>query len=683
MFLSLPKFIVVKKQLSILLLSLLFYSARAQITGNTLKEDSSRYIELREVRLDTKHKTTQKSIQSFFKANNASTLEEIMGRLPEISFIRRGPYGMDPSIRTFTGGQINTLVDGMRIHGACTDKMDPATIYIEPLNLENIQVQTGQSGFLSGSSIGGTINLKIADPDFRQKNKFSGTLNSGYQSAAKGFYQSLLLNYNSGRWAFRASGTYRKNDDYRSGGGKIIDYTQFEKVNYSFSAKYRYNDHTYLKADFLGDDGWNIGYPALPMDVGYAAARIGSVSIESENRHKPLQRWSAKLYANRVKHYMDDTHRPDVPIHMDMPGISKTTGAYADGEWKPGPRQSLQIRADLSSTYLMASMTMYQPGQLPMYMLTWPDHRKYQSGVSASWLMELDSLWSLRLNGRIDLINYRLISEDAKEEVGILGYPDADRDDFLKNLSVQLSRKLSSSLKANFSLGYAERVPTGSELYGFYLFNSQDNYDYLGNPALMNETSLQAEGTLVFHKGANRFQLNGFYNKIQHYITGLVDPSLSSMTIGADGVKSYINISDAILAGAEISAIFKPGKYWQVVSTLRYTYGATSEKEPLPMIPPIKNIGSARFQPGRFSVQLEYEAASRQDRINIEAGEDKTDGYFLLHGRLGYVMDIFKSNSEIQFGVENILDKLYHEHQDWGNIPRPGRNVYIQVKISF
>jgi iron complex outermembrane receptor protein len=677
------KYIKVKKHLTFLLMGLVPYFAQAQTAASKINEDSSRYIELREVRVDIKQKTTQQSLQSFFKANNASTLEDIMGRLPEISFVRRGPYGMDPAIRTFTGGQINTLVDGMRIYGACTDKMDPATIYIEPVNLENIQVQTGHSGFLSGSSIGGTINLKIADPVYQQANKFSGTLSSGYQSAAKGLYESILLNYSSGKWAIRASGTYRRNDDYRSGGGEIIDYTQFEKANYSFSAKYRYNDHTYLKADFLGDDGWNIGYPALPMDVGYAAARIGSVAIESENRNKELYKWSAKFYANRIKHYMDDTHRPDVTIHMDMPGISKTMGAFADGEWKLSPKQSLQLRADISSTYLMASMTMYQPGQLPMYMLTWPDHRKYQTGASASWQTELDSLWSLRLNGRLDIINYRLLSEDAKEEVAVLGYPDANRNDLLKNLSAQLSRKINTDLKASISIGYAERVPTGSELYGFYLFNSQDNFDYIGNPELKNETSLQAEGSLVFHKGANRLQLTGFYNKIHNYILGQVDPSLSSMTIGSNGVKSYINIPDAILTGVELSAVIKPAKYWQVVSTLRYTYGATNEKEPLPLIPPIKNVGSVRFQPGRFSAQLEYETTSHQYRINDEAGEDITEGYFLLHGRLGYVLDIFKSNSEIQCGVENIFDKLYHEHLDWGNIPRPGRNVYIQVKISF
>jgi hypothetical protein len=42
---------------------------------------------------------------------------------------------------------------------------------------------------------------------------------------------------------------------------------------------YLVNEKTTLKTDILLDDGWNIGYPSLPMDVGYAEARIFSISL--------------------------------------------------------------------------------------------------------------------------------------------------------------------------------------------------------------------------------------------------------------------------------------------------------------------------------------------------------------------------------------------------------------------
>ena len=648
-----------------------------------MNDDSSRIIELREITISTNQKNQQRQLVNFFRSNNSSTLEEIISRLPEVSLLRRGSYGMEPTLRSFNGGQINVLVDGMRIHGACTDKMDPATIYIEPINLENLQVQTVTTGFMSGSSVGGTINMKMAEPDYLNANKITGMISSGYQTAAKSFYESARLNYSTDKWAFRMSGTYRNNKNYRSSGGDVIDFSHFEKANYSLSVKYKHNTYTYFKADLLGDDGWNIGYPALPMDVGYAAARIGSLSMHRENPSKSLYKWQVKIYANKIDHTMDDTKRPNVPIHMDMPGWSKTYGAYSEAELKVNQKQKLLLRADGSSTFLKASMTMYQPGELPMYMLTWPDNRKNQYGISASWLMQIDSTVKLQVTGRTDFITHNLVSQEAKDQVSIFGYPSANRNDLLKNLSVLFSKKLSQKIKVSASIAYTERMPTASELYGFYLFNSNDGYDYIGNPKLNIEKSLQADLSAIYNWKNYRVQLSYFYSSLFDYITGTINSSFSTMTIGAKGVKEFVNIPDASVSGMEGSLILKPSPAIDVVSTIRYTAGKDNKGNPLPFIAPLKNTTSVRYQPKNFSVQLETEAASKQDRINIEAGEDMTTGYSLLHIRFGYNTMIFNNIIEIQGGIENIFDRKYHEHLDWGNIPRPGRNLYIQFRIHL
>ncbi|HQV54759.1 MAG TPA: TonB-dependent receptor [Chitinophagaceae bacterium] len=671
-----------KTFLVILLFSYCWY-AKAQTYVSQMSDDSSRIIALNEIIVNSIQKNPQHYLVRFFKANSAATLEDILSRLPEVSLIRRGSYGMEPSIRSFSGGQINVLVDGMRIHGACTDKMDPATIYIEPINLENLQVQTTASGFISGSTIGGTIDMKMAEPDFLQNKKLTGVVSSGYQSAANSFFESAKLNYSSNRWAFRASGTYRKSNNYRSGGGEEINFSQYEKLNYSLSAKFQQNNNTYIKADLLADDGWNIGYPALPMDVGSANARVASLSIHHSDFSKWLYKWQMKVYANKISHFMDDTKRPFVPIHMDMPGLSKTFGAFAEGEMKLNKKQRLSIRADGSSTYLSASMTMYQPGQLPMYMLTWPDNRKGQYGIAASWITEIDSTLKLQITSRADIITYSLATVAAKDQVSIFGYSAANRNDLLKNISTQLSKKITKNLKATGSISYSERMPTASELYGFYLFNNSDGFDYIGSPELKKENAWQADASILYSKGRNRVQFNYFYSRMANYIMGKVDPTLSTMTIGANGVKSYINISNASISGFEASAFLKPTADLDIVSTVRYTKGKDADGNPLPFIAPFKNLTSFRYQPGIISIQLESETALQQNKVSYQAGEDKTPGYFLLNTRLGYATTISKSSVELQVGVENIFDKKYYEHLDWGNINRSGRNIYVQTKLLF
>ena len=645
--------------------------------------DSSRIIELKEIQLSSVQKNAQQAAVSFFKSNNASTLEDILSRLPELNLVRRGAYGMEPSIRSFSGGQINVLVDGMRIHGACTDKMDPATIYIEPVNLDNLQTQTGSTGFIYGSSTGGTVNMKMAEPVSLYNKKITGNISSGYQSAANSLFESAILNYSSGKWAFRASGTYRKSDEYRSGGGDVIDFSQFEKMNYSLSVKYQHCPHTWYKADILGDDGWNIGYPALPMDVGYAGARIASLSYHREYPAKRIYKWMAKIYANKIRHFMDDSKRPDVPMHMDMPGLSKTMGIYTEGELRISRKQNLQFRADGSSTFLKADMTMHQSGQPDMYMLTWPDNRRNQFGLSGSWQLSIDSSAKLQLTARADYINHTLTTQEAKDHVSIFSPTSDERNDVLKNLSILATKKMLKYFKATISFSYSERMPTAGELFGFYLFNANDNYDYIGNPALKTEKNLQAEASLQYSKKQNRLQLTGFVSRISDYILGQLEPSFSHMTIGASGVKTYSNIPFALLAGIEASAVVKPVKSIDLVSTFRFTAGRDNKQYHLPNISPLKNVTSVRWQYKKLFVQGETEIAAKQNRFSPKAGEDATAGYSLIHLRTGYTIKMKNTNLELQAGAENLFDKRYHEHLDWGNISRPGRNLYIQMKVGF
>lgn len=671
-----------KYSILILLLTVSF-PALAQNTVTPLSVDSTRSIELREIQVSSKDRNDRQRMLNFYKANNTSGLEDILSRLPELSLIRRGSYGMEPALRSLSAGQINVLIDGMRIHGACTDKMDPVTIYIEPLNLENLEVQTGTNGFVNGSSIGGTINLKMANPTCHPDQQLHGLFSSGYQVAARSLHEALQLNYNTGKWSVLGSTSWRKSSNYRSGYGKKIPFSQFEKVNYSLSAKYQLNQQTYFKADYIGDNGWNIGYPALPMDVGNAVARIGSISIQHESPGKPFYKWIAKIYGNQVRHYMDDTHRPDVLMHMDMPGKSLTYGFYSEAEMKPGRKQQLRIIADASSTRLKASMTMYEPGQLPMYMLTWPDNRKDQAGAGISWEYTVDSNWILRAALRLDYIHTVLTSQEAKDHISILGVPDASRTELLKNSSFAATRKISAWLKSSVSIAYAERMPTATELYGFYLFNAQDGYDYLGNPALQPEQSLQGELSFLLHGKKGNFRATFFYNHISHFINGMVNPSFSTMTIGAHGVKNFSALPDAGLAGIESSLLLKPVKQLDIISTLRYTNGKDNTGDPLPMIAPLKSVSSVRYQFSNLFLQLESETAAAQHKISSRYGEDKTGGYALLHIRSGYRFVLLGKKTDLQSGIENVLDKKYHEHLDWGNVARPGRNIYVTLRWVF
>jgi iron complex outermembrane receptor protein len=71
----------------------------------------------------------------------------------------------------------------------------------------------------------------------------------------------------------------------------------------------------------------------------------------------------------------------------------------------------------------------------------------------------------------------------------------------------------------------------------------------------------------------------------------------------------------------------------------------------------------------------------QQNRYNNEFGEDATPAFAVYAIRLQ--REVRSHGLLVACGIENILDKHYHAHLDWGNIPRPGRNFYLNFSYRF
>lgn len=630
------------------------------------------------------HSTLQQddTLQNFFRANKSTTTEEILSRLQGVYLIRRGSFGQEPAIRGMAGGQINLTIDGMKMFGACTDKMDPVSIYVEPQNLKSIDVNAGSAGAKMGSTVGGTVDMKLAEPQFSSK-PFFGKAGLGYQSAAQAFNSFLNLNYSHKKSAYYASLNYRKANDYRSGGGEIIQYSQYTKMNFSGAGKWQVGEDV-LQANVLVDDGWDIGYPALPMDVGYAKARVFSVSHNRYRAHHFVETLTTKIYYNTIKHSMDDTHRENVTMHMDMPGYSSTLGLYAEGDLHQLKKHSLSFRTDFFYNDVLAEMTMYPENEQPMYMQTWPSSGRAVLGFYLNDQISINSKTKIELNGRVDAVQSLLKEGFGMNQLEVF-YPDIAHayGKIQKSFNGKLNRLIGNSLIADIAIGYGERAATLGEMFGFYLFNRMDGYDYIGNPDLKLEKNLSGELTLNYYRNIFQFSVSGFYNYLPDYIYSTVQPSLSPMTPGAHGVKVYNNISHATLLGGEASLFCNLTKSLQLITAWKYTHGENFEGVPLPLIPPLQAISTIRYKLNKFDVQLENESAFRQDRFNSFYGEDATPGYSIINARSSYAVVMNTKRIEFTAGIENLFDKKYHNHLDWGNISRPGRNIIVNVVFIF
>jgi iron complex outermembrane receptor protein len=510
----------------------------------------------------------------------------------------------------------------------------------------------------------------------------SGGASTGYQTISNAISSQLNLGFSNKYFGARISGVYRTSDNYKDPNGNKVQYTQYNKANFSANLVSNFSKFNRFKLDFIYDHAWDIGYAALPMDVSLAKASIYSFTYERFFFNNKLQQIEIKLYGNNIFHEMDDTKRPDVPIHMDMPGKSDTYGGYLNLKWNNLNNHLLIAKADAFVNYSIAEMTMYPFESAPMFMLTWPDVKRIVAGLFVADRWEINEKFILSGSLRFDRAVSELQSEFAKDHLRVFGY---DVDDPFKqniwNVIIEPEYQINDSFKLILTGAFKQRLPTITEQFGFYLYNAYDGYDYIGNPELSPESALQSDLTLSYRAKALNLRLTGFYYYLTDYIVGEIDPELSTMTIGANGVKIFTSIDHANMYGIEVSSIWtKNSLVW--VNVLNYTNGNDMYGEILPQLPPLKLTSTFTYEWKNWSVTPEVITSAAKNIVRESFGETKTPGWMVLNLRGSYQLKE-KAVWKIEFGIENLTNNYYSEFLDWGDIPRPGRNFYMNLSFQF
>jgi iron complex outermembrane receptor protein len=612
-----------------------------------------------------------------------SSLDEYLSGSEQLNLVKRGAYAWEPLLNGMASERSVITIDGMRIYMACTDKMDPVTSYVETSNLSKAVVKSGQAGAAHGATVAGSIDLVRKKAGFGaaamqtgivtgyESNNRQRILGADWQIVRPGFYADLDF-------------TYRKADNYKAGDKQEILYSQFTKYNLSAITGFKWNDHQQLEASLIFDNASDIGYPALPMDVALARAAIASLAYTRHHISPSVHQWETKIYYNSVTHRMDDSDRPDVPVRMDMPGWTKTAGVYSV---LSGASSKHNWKASLSGHHnsSLAEMTMFSnnPGEKDMYMLTWPGVHTYYGGIfmedrfriSNEWMLQGSAGWALQQN-------------QIRNEMGLksleIFYPliQQTQTRALKNLSAGLQYQPS---RWNFSVGasYGERAPSVSEGYGFYLFNSFDRYDYIGNPNLLKEKSIEFNAGATYTDSLFQLKWKGSFFHVMDYIMGMTDNSYIPMTIGASGVRIYGQIPFAQIWNTSFSGAWQIFKSISVSTRASYRRGLSDQKENLPLIQPFSYGAKLQYKTSKLNAELVMDGAIRQSRYSISFGENPAPDYTIFNITAGYKFRFDKMNMIFNAGVENLFDRHYTTFADWNRVPRMGRNFFTSLIIKL
>lgn len=612
-----------------------------------------------------------------------ATAEDAMRRADGVAMIRRGAFAQEVSIRGFGAERVSTVIDGMKVHGACSDRMDPVASYVEVENLDRMEIAKGGFDMTQAAPSSGSVALVTRKPVFDAP--WTAEAEAGWESAAgTQRLRAGTAGALSDDVAMRATASLRRAGDFRAGGGEVLAHSGYAKTNYKTDLAWRAGEDHRLTASFIGDDAWDVGFPSTIMDTRRTIALIGSLEHQWARPLAWLPSLRTLLYANRIDHWMDDKDR-DVTRRLVMPGMympmygrTRTAGLREEARYLAGGGTGLVV-VEVSHMDAYADMWMHLiDNSGSVQLLTLGDVRDERASIAAEHTEQLSEAVSLRGSLR---------AEGALRDVGMERFrrqldafhPGLDMRRFLAGVSASLAFdvRVAAPLRLGASLAHATRLPSHLESHGFYSYSYTEAAFLIGNPALLPERSLQGELRAEFDDGTTSLRASVFVNDVQQYIVPLRNPDPRESDL-----RRYGNISGVTLAGGELRAMTRLGSAWEASVSLAHVDWL---EQAVPLLPPLTGVASLGWRGDPFWVGVNLRAAARATHVELYydlegRAERETPGFVVLDLRARWqATDLV----EIAAGVENLLDHRYHEHLSVQHLPSPGRNIYAGVRFGL
>jgi iron complex outermembrane receptor protein len=627
----------------------------------------------------------------------ARDVGEAVGRMAGLATIRKGGIAADIVLRGYQGDNLNVLIDGVRVQGACPNNMDPTAFHVDLAEVERVEVATGPFDLKNAGSLGGVVNIVTRRPD----EGFHAGLNMAVGSFGY-INPSVTAAYGGDRFSAHAGFSYRRSDPYEDGSGR------------AFTGYANYRDDTMDSDAFRVATGWfgfsvrpaaghrlwltysrqeadHVLYPYLQMDGVYDNTHRLQFGYErpGDGYHRPGIRISG--FFTDVDHWMTNEYRTSsngAPREYSMGSAAKTRyfGGRAELDLNLYTFGFEATRRNWNMETLMAGM-MYMP------QFAIPDVDSTTAGVYFSGRQVLSDRLMLEFGARLD--HSRSDADPALANTDLYyAYQNTrrtDSDATYPTGNLSLSFQLTPELELTGGVGTTVRYPDPRELY-FGL--RRMGGDWVGNPELDPSRNLGVTGGFRWQRAGFFLRADLFRDQVYNFITPY-NQVRQSMVPGVMNTRarSYANV-DARLWGGEADASLVLGSRWYLSAGLSAVYGARDAQPELGMysrylaeIPPLSSRLAARYDTGRFFGELEGRFYGPQERVDTDLQEEPTPGYGLANVRMGFNFKSFKAT----LSLNNVFDRFYVNHLSYQRdpfrsgtrVPDPGRNLTLNLSYRF
>ncbi|HIE55402.1 MAG TPA: TonB-dependent receptor, partial [Chromatiaceae bacterium] len=96
---------------------------------------------------------------------SADLAEGLFKNIAGVSLVRRSGIANDVILRGQKKDNINILVDGAKIYGACPNRMDPPTSHVVNSNIEAVEIIEGPYDVENFGTLSGAVTVTTREPE--------------------------------------------------------------------------------------------------------------------------------------------------------------------------------------------------------------------------------------------------------------------------------------------------------------------------------------------------------------------------------------------------------------------------------------------------------------------------------------------------------------------------------------
>jgi iron complex outermembrane receptor protein len=631
--------------------------------------------------------------------------EALFKQSPSVSLVRRSGIANDVIVRGQKKDNINVTIDGMKIYGACPNRMDPPVSHILTNNVDYIEINEGPYNVEEFGVLSADVSIHTIQPE----DEFTGDINLGFGSWG---YKKAALNASGAiteNVKFLISASAETSSQYEDGdgndfvgqiqreidAGKAIPSTQYQPqykdmdayTKKTVMAKLFWNitDNQELRLSYTGNRSDDILYPSSKMDALYDDSDLFNIEYIARDLGKYSKELKVQLYQSEVEHPMSTKYRlMGAKDYMTHALTTKMQGAKIKNSFDAG-NHTITAGIDYSLRNWDGWYTKNEV-LLPMdFSYSIDDVDTENIAFFLKDTITMDKL-VFDLGLRYDDTTITPANNRMK-----LTQPDNEYNEL--NGYIFTTYNMDKDTKFFAGVGKSSRVPDAKELYWIgapkKFQNGKMFAPAIGTPDLEATINYEADIGVDMKFDNATVKAKAFYSQLDNFIA----------YNSSNKVNKYENV-DAMIYGFELSGTYI------ATAELYFDYGMSYQRgekdEPLtgqtgtdmPEIPPFKFNAAANYDwDETLNFRAELIASDTWTDFDYENGEQEIDSYAVVNLKASKSWNSF----ELTVGVDNLFDTTYavsNTYNDLILLPtgtndvvmlmnEPGRYFYTNLKYTF